>query len=444
MNKVISNASWIILCRIIQSLLALFINIFTARYLGPSNFGIITYAASLVAFVMPISLLGYENVLVKELIDAPENEGAIIGTTTFLSLVSSLFCIISITLLSLALNKDSKITTIVCLLYSFVLLFYAFDLVRFWFQSKYLAKYTSTISLFAYLIVSGYKIYLLVYQKNVIWFAISNSFDYAIITLLSLFFYYKKGGKRLSISLKIGKDIFSRSKHYIISSMMVTVFAQTDKIMINSMIDESATGYYGAAVASAGFSTFFFVAVLDSLRPYVLEGKNIDNNTFEKRMTLLYSIIIYCSLAQSVLTAFFSNQIIKYLYGDAYTPAISALQIVVWYSTFSYLGAARNIWILANNQQHYLWLINMSGAIANVILNLLLIPSFGICGAAFASLITQFFTNVIIGYIIKALIPNNKIMLKSLNPVILLNAFSSFHFCKFSLRVQRGPRGPSD
>ena len=117
-----------------------------------------------------------------------------------------------------------------------------------------------------------------------------------------------------------------------------------------------------------------------------------------------------------------SKWIIFILYGNAYEPAISTLQIIVWYTTFSYMGSVRNIWILANGKQNYLWKINMSGAITNVILNATLIPIMGINGAAIASLITQFITNVIMGYIIKPIRPNNEIIVESLNPKYLINA----------------------
>lgn len=103
-------------------------------------------------------------------------------------------------------------------------------------------------------------------------------------------------------------------------------------------------------------------------------------------------------------------------------PAVGALQIVVWYTTFSYMGAVRNIWILANDLQHYLWKINMIGAAANIAINAALIPVIGIYGAAIASLITQFFTNVVVGYIIKPIRPNNDIMLKGLNPKYCVEA----------------------
>ena len=139
---------------------------------------------------------------------------------------------------------------------------------------------------------------------------------------------------------------------------------------------------------------------------------------------MLYAIIIYASLAQSIVTTLLSKWIIFILYGKAYETAINALKIIVWYTTFSYIGAVRDIWILANNKQSYLWKINMTGATANVVLNALLIPTMGINGAAIASLFTQIFTNVIMGYVIKAIRLNNRIMIESLKPKYLCAAFA--------------------
>ena len=424
MNKVAKNAVWIIGIRVVQAVVAMLINMLTARYLGPSGFGLITYASSLVAFVLPIMQLGLSNVLVQEIVSSPEKEGKILGTSITLSVLSSFCCIIGVSAFSFVANPGETETILVCFLYSLVLIFQAFDYVEYWYQAKLMSKYTSMISLMAYVIVSAYKIFLLLKGKSVYWFAISNALDYVLISFGGLVLYRRLGGGELSFSLEIGKKLFSKSKHYILSSMMVTVFAQTDKIMLKMMLDESATGYYGAAVTCAGMTGFVFTAIIDSFRPSIFEGQKEGNEVFRHRLTMLYSIVIYLSLAQSTVMTLFSKWIIYILYGTAYNPAISALQIIVWYTTFSYMGSVRNIWILANEKQKCLWKINMSGAVANVILNAVLIPLMGLNGAAVASLITQLFSNVIVGYIIKPIRPNNAIMVESLRVKYLKDAFS--------------------
>ena len=75
MNNVAKNATWIIACKMIQAIVALVINILTARYLGPEKYGLITYATSLVAFVVPLMQLGFSDTLVQEIINNPQKEG---------------------------------------------------------------------------------------------------------------------------------------------------------------------------------------------------------------------------------------------------------------------------------------------------------------------------------------------------------------------------------
>ena len=252
-----------------------------------------------------------------------------------------------------------------------------------------------------------------------------------MIGIISLIVYRKLGGQKLSFSIDKGIHLFRKSHYYILSTLMVTIFAQTDKIMINQMMDSSWTGYYSAAVTCAGLTSFVFGAIIDSFRPSIFEGKRNSNESYVLNMKRLYSIVIYLSLIQSLFMTIFAPIIIHILYGNSFEQAISALRIIVWYTTFSYLGSIRNIWILAENKQKYLLSINLMGALANVILNYLLIPRYGILGAASASLFTQFFTNVITGYIIKELRDNNKIMIQSLNPMIL------FSMCKKIINTNR-------
>lgn len=419
-SRIITNAFWIIGCKIAQSLIGLVIGMMTARYLGPSNFGIINYAASMVAFVTPIMQLGLSNVMVQEIVNNPEQDGEILGTSILMSSLSAFFCIIGLVATVFFLNAGEKDTLIVCALYSTILFFQAIELFVYWFQAKYLSKYTSIASFVAYLIVALYKVYLLVSGKSVYWFAVSNSFDIMLIAIACFVLYKKKGGGRLSVSLTTAKRLFLKSHYYIVSSLMVVIFAQTDRVMIKNMLGNSETGFYSAAVVCAGLTSFVFSAIIDSFRPLIFENKKKCENSFENSMSMLYSIVIYLALAQSLIMTIFAPFIVKILYGSAYAPAVSALQIVVWYTTFSYMGAVRNIWILAEGKQKYLWMINLSGALTNVILNFLFISLWGINGAALASLITQFFTNVIVNHMICPIRYNNYLMVKGLNPFLFL------------------------
>ena len=401
--------------------MGLTISMLTARYLGPSNFGLINYAASIVAFVGPIMQLGLNGILVMEIVEAEEDEGYIIGTALFMSFISSLFCVAGVICFSAVANAGEWQTITVVSLYSCLLICQSFELTKFWFQAKYLSKYTSLTMLGAYVVVSAYKVFLLITGKSVFFFAISNAFDSFIISIVLLILYLKLSKKGLHLSANVAKKMISKSQYYIISGLMVTVFTQTDRIMLKILINDSATGYYSAAIACAGLTGFVFSAIIDSVRPTIFESKKHSQESYIKKVSCLYCIIIYLALAQSLFTTLFANIFIKFLYGSKYLPAVPALQIAVWYTTLSHLGSVRSIWMLAEGKQKYLWVINLAGALTNVVLNYVLIPPYGIIGAAIASLVTQLFTNVFIGFVLLPIKENNRLIFLGLNPMLLIN-----------------------
>lgn len=417
-NKVVQNAYWIIICKIIQSICSLFISILTARYLGPANYGIISYAQSLVGFVSPIMQLGITSVIVQELIENKNEEGKIIGTSIVASMISALFCMLGIALFVSIANAGETETLVVCALYSTILLSQSFELIIYWFQAHYLSKVYSLVSLIVYFIISAYKVFLLATHKSVHWFALSNSLDYLLIGVILHIIYKRKETQKLEIDKAIFRRILKRSKYYIVSGLMVTICAQTDRIMLKNMIDDATTGYYSAAASTLTMTGFLFTAIIDSMRPSIFEHKKTSKEAYENSVVKLYSIIVYTAVMLSILYCLFSKLIIGILYGEAYAPAIKVLRILTWYTSFSYFGGAKDVWVLSEGKQKYLIYTYMAGAVTNVLLNYYLIPSFGASGAAVASLITQILVNIIMPFIIRPLRYNNRLLLRALNPSV--------------------------
>ena len=107
----------------------------------------------------------------------------------------------------------------------------------------------------------------------------------------------------------------------------------------------------------------------------------------------------------------FGRSAIILIYGGQYESSAQILKVIAWYTIFSYLGVARNAWIVCKNKQKYLKYMYFSAAIINIILNYLLIPIWGANGAAIASLITQVCTSIILPALIKDMFPNTKLMI---------------------------------
>lgn len=423
-KRVAKNASWIIGAQIVKALLSLVISMFSARYLGPQNFGLISYAESLASFVTPIVYMGLRGVLVQEIVNNPEKEGETLGTAIILSFFSAVLCMVGLYCFVSISNKGETETIIVCVLYSVLLIFQSFELIQYWFQSKLLSKQASLIALGAYLIKSAYKIYILVSAKRIGWFAVSNSVDFMLISI-GLFWCYKRlGGKMLSFSAVRSMQLLGKSKYYLFSDMMRGINSSTGRILLKSMISAVAIGYYSAASTLINMTNFVYQAILDSFRPVIFENKNKDELLYEESLCQLYSLMIYLTVVQNLILMGLASLVIKVVFGSDYSPAADVLKLLVWGTTFSYIGFARNIWLLAENLQHYVARINTIGAIISVALNIFLIPLMGILGAAMASLVSDFVINILLPSCIKQLRRSNVLLFKAMNPAYILKMAS--------------------
>lgn len=410
-NKVAKNAGWIIGGRLGNRLLAFFVGILTARYLGPSNYGLINYATAYTTFFASICSLGINSIIVKNFMDHPEEEGTTIGTTLLLRATSSFLSAIMIVGIVSVVDRNEPVTIAVVALSSIGMIFQIFDTLNYWFQARLQSKYSAIASLAAYASVSVYKVILLVLGKSVGWFAAASALDYLVLAGILLAAYLKKGGMRFRFSRVKAKELLSSSSSFIISGLMISVYASTDKLMLKQMLDETMVGHYSMAVSISTIWTFVLSAIIDSFYPGIVQSFSAGRTEFERRNRQLYAIVFYIAVAVSATICLLARPIITLLYGSAYLPAVQPLRVIIWYTAFSYLGVARDIWIVCQNLQRHLKYLYISAAIINIALNAVLIPLWNASGAAAASLITQLSTALLLPALIRPLRPNAKLML---------------------------------
>ena len=420
-NKEIKNAGWLIGGKVFQMIIALIVNLFTARYLGPGNYGVINYASAYLAFFTSLCTLGINSIIIKDFVDHPNEEGCAIGSTLVLRAISSTLSAITIVAIVSIVDMGEPITIIIAGLCSLALPFQIFDTFNYWFQSKYNSKVTSIVTLIAYVVTAIYKSLLLIFGKSVQWFAAATALDYLCVSLLLIIAYKKYKGPKLSFSFEKAKSLLKQGYHYILSGLMVAIYGYTDKFMLKQMLNETAVGYYSAATSICAMWVFVLQAIIDSMYPTIMLLSGKSEEEFEKKNRQLYAIVFYISLFVALLFQVFGEIAVNILYGDAYMEAVNPLRIVTWYTAFSYLGVARNAWIVSKNKQTYLKFIYMIAALMNIILNLIFIPLFGASGAALASLITQILTSLGLPYCFKDLRANAKLMLQA---ILLKDVFS--------------------
>lgn len=420
-NKTIKNTAWIIGGKVLYMVLSFVVGIFTARYLGPSNQGLIDYATAYTTVFHSICTLGIDSIIVKNFIDHPDEQGLTLGTTIVLRLISSFISVVVIVGIVALVDMGERTTLIVVSLCSMSVVFNVFASIGSWFQNRLQSKYSSIATLVGYVAVSLYRIVLLTTGKSVYWFALSLTIDYIVIALCLFIAYKKNGGPRFSFSKEKAKQLLKSSYHFILSGLMVAIYNATDKLMLKQMISEAEVGYYARANSICTMWCFVLSAIITSVSPNIMRLHRKNNELYKKRNRQLYAVVFYVSAVVSVLFLLLADFIIPLLYGKAYAPAATPLKVLTWLTAFSYLGVARNIWIVCEQKQKYLKYLYFLAAVGNVGLNFIFIPILGATGAAIASVITQVLTAIIIPMFIKPLRANGIMMLEG---IMLKGVFS--------------------
>ena len=311
-------------------------------------------------------------------------------------------------------DAGEKLTHVVVLLTCLGMIFQVYDVFSYWFQSRLESKVAATATLVGYIITSAYRIILLATNKSIEYFAFATSIDHICVAALLLWQYRRHSNERLRFSWAYAKELLQRSCHFILPGIMVSLYSQTDKLMLKQMLTQAEVGYYATALAICNMWVFILSAIIDSAYPPIMEANKTDEALFKLRNKQLYAIIFFVSLIGAIGICTLSKPIVQILYGEQFLPAVAPLRVITWYTAFSYLGVARNAWIVAKNKQKYLLFVYISAAVSNIILNACLIPLWGAVGAAMASLIAQIITILIAPFFIKEVKENAVLMFEAI------------------------------
>jgi O-antigen/teichoic acid export membrane protein len=400
-KRVIRNMSWLMGGKVINMILSFFVSLATARYLGPANLGSIKYVAAYVSFFSSITSLGLSVIVIKEVASEKEDANCVVWTGVFLRFVTAVASTIAVVAFFAVAKSDDPLLLPIAALESLAILASAFDTFMYWFQGKLLGKYVSIAGVIAYLAMSLYRLYLLARGADILWFAFATSVDTLVLALVLTIFYIRENGFHPCVSLPLGKRLLKQSYHYMISGLIAILYSRIDQIMLGEMLDSTSVGLYGAALDIAGYWGMIPSAFIQSISPILYKNAAEDHGIFRKRLRQSYAGIWFLNVCWSVGISVFSRWVIRLLYGAEYLGAKNALVIVVWYSGIASLGSLTQVYLATENKNKYVNYFAVAGLVTDVVLNALLIPRFGIEGAAVATLATYCVIHIVMPLVIR-------------------------------------------
>ena len=403
-SKFTRNLSWIFFGNIAHAVLQFLLNVICARAFGTDEYGLFNYAASLIAFFLAIGTLGFHGVITKFFAEDMERAGKLIGTGMYSRLVFSAISIILLQIIISFSGKPDPQIRLIVLCQSMQILFASSDLFMYWFRFRSEAKTVALLRLAAFFVSAAFKLAAILVFHNIVMYAIGVSLETGFFTTFQRIWFKKEySNYKLAFDKEIFKQMLKVSYPFIFSALLVTIYGQTDKIMLKSMLSNTAVGLYSVSLTLAGAISIIPNALIEGFRPDIMSFKIHNPAKYRQRMQQLYGSVFWICIAYCLFITVFAKPIVSILYGEQYLGAVPSLSLVVWYTSFSYFGSINNVFMVAENRTKWVQLSTLVGALLNVCLNLILIPSMGIVGAALASLVTQILANFVMLLIVPAL-----------------------------------------
>jgi len=423
---------------IYSMLLSIIIGSLSARYLGPSNYGILGYGTSLVTLFVSISKLGLDSVVINELVVKPEKKGAYLGATLVMRLIASVISVIGISAFVLFIEPDNELLLKVTFFQSLAIVFQVHETFNYWFQTELKSKYFVMSSIIGLTITGAWRIYLLYSSASVEWFALSASIQALVVLIMTAAIFRKLAQLKLSAHLGDMKYLLSRSHHFIIANLSVAIYMQTDKIFLGKILGEEAVGVYTAAMTIALMWVFIPNAIINSAIPLIISEREKNYTEFIKRQKILMLTITMLGLLAGIVVLIFGNLAVSILYGSAYRQSVITLNILIWSTSLSILGTAISVWIVAEGLNVYQKYMVFIGAAVNLVINLIAIPMIGINGAALATFFSQFVVQFIAPLLFKQTRPIIRIYLEAFSMLNRRNvrfAFSMLRSIRYKKKI---------
>ena len=410
-------------------ILEFFIGVKVANYYGASSFGQYSYAISLVAFSNIFFELINSRVLKKYY--TKNNFNILVFNTNFFKNSIAIILFFIPIIYKFFYKIDNTLFYLLILLCLDNILITATSGIENFFEYKLEAK-RIVISNNIVKIISYFLQYIcMILNKGIIFIAIVRCIG-SLIRVIILKYQYnssylgKLENKSVKLDIKLIVKIIDESKYLWFSFVSFLIYTQTDRLMINHYLGVEEVGVYTIGMQLSNILAILIGPIQNSLFPKFLELYRNDYQKYYNFYKLTNTIITQFYLVITLISIVVVKYTFKYVYSSQYDGAILIYSILAFSVFIKANGSLQTSHMTIKNITKKSFYKTLVSLILNIILNILLIPKYGINGAAIATLITQFIALFLIDFFIKEYQEQAIIQLKSLNLIYLIKEIKKY------------------
>lgn len=418
-KRVLKNSIWLLIANIIIRILGALVIFFLARGLGVDIFGQYSFALSFVGFFSLFTNYGFSNLIIRDVAKDRTKTSKYINNILGIKIAFGIISLVSLFIISLFINKPTGVL-IAMYVFGIELVVTSFtNTLRSVFHAYEIMEFDSITKIIEKTIWAILLLFLIFNKLSLINVALATLVS-AILGLVITYIFFKRKIFDINISYdkKIWKKIIISATPFAITGLFALINFRIDQVMLSFLTNDLTVGLYSAAYKIIDILSILPSLLLASLYPVfsVLYYKNkplfhkIFNLSLRYSITLAFPIVVGIHLL--------SNNIIMLAYGDAYIDSVPVLKILIFISLISFINTPLFVVLNAIGKQKITMINAGFTALVNIIMNIILIPKYGIMGAAFSTIISELTFLTLSTYQLEKINIHSKLLSKSFKPLI--------------------------
>ncbi|ELK3678682.1 flippase [Vibrio fluvialis] len=389
MKEKIINLFWLCLEQGGRILSSFLITVLIVKHLGVEQFGSFSLALAILTTLGPLVGLGFDSILFKKFISKEDDTTSLLQVSCFLRLVVAVLVIIVCTAINF-LSSEPYLYVLNILVLGFI--FDSFLAFKDYFLANLKNKfytYSTLVSSVIQLVI----VYLLVNDNASIgYFAWSYVIAKAIQSIVLFGAFYKVQGLVISPRWKksLSLNLLKTSYPMMFAASIGLLYSLQDQYFIKYFLGEYELGLYAVGIKFVLILVVLPTLISNVFYPSLVSkyhaGKYVEYNNQLQAMYLLFFIlglILYSFL-------YFSSEIIVIkLFGDEFKDSVLIMQIYSLLLVVSFFQSLNNKVLILNDLQSVIFKRATFALIINAVLNFIMIPKFGIKGAAYSTVMSE-------------------------------------------------------
>ena len=376
--------------QLVINLCAFIWTILMARYLGKSDFGILSFAISISTIVSVFMDLGMNTYIVRAISRDDNLTKRYFEKCVPLKILLSCLVIIFTILFLFITGRSSIIINV-----SFILLlqsaFYIFCTFLYGvFQAYEKLEYQSVATMINAIILLGI-VFLTIYLDLGIF---GMAFAYLIAMFCALVYIFSKIRKlfvkiNYSFDLNFSKEIIKVSLPFGLMSVFYLIYFNIDMAMLEYLSAQSSVGMYNAAYKIITLLTAFYSIYPSVIFPVMskLFGSSKDLLRLSYEKSIKYLLLVILPVSAGIII--YAVPLMNFIYGSQYYGTGPIVTLLIFTIPFLFVNGASSVAMNSSNNEIKVTKIYGLAAFANIILNFILIPNYSYIGAAVATVISD-------------------------------------------------------